>query len=200
MARDKYGTGNDPYCYADSEVLCNILNIEDIAELEKAESELTELAALQIDLKPPPYDLRYLKAIHQQLFEDLYEWAGELRSIDMTKGATRFCNCTRIKSEADKQFRALSNADNYVSYERNKLVEAIATLYIEINMLHPFREGNGRAQRILFEHIVINCGFEFELKDITQREWTDANIAGVSCNYAPMTELFERCIGGKFTE
>ena len=200
MVHDKYGTGDDPYCYADSEVLCNILNIEDSAELEKAEAELTELAALQIDLKPPPYDLHYLKAIHQQLFEDLYGWAGELRSIDMAKGSTRFCNCARIKSEADKQFKALSKADNYVNYERNKLVEAIAELYIEINMLHPFREGNGRAQRILFEHIVINCGFEFELKDITQREWIDANIAGGGGNYAPMAELFERCIGDKFIE
>jgi len=200
MIGDKYGTGNDPYCYPDSEVLCNILNIEDSVELEKAEGELTELAALQIDLKPPPYDLHYLKSIHQQLFEDLYEWAGELRAVDLAKGSTRFCNYTRIKSEADKQFKALSKADNYVNYERIKLVKAVAELYIEINMLHPFREGNGRAQRILFEHIVINCGFEFDLKDITQSEWIDANIAGVSCNYVPMAQLFEQCIGDKFIE
>ena len=197
MTHDKYGTGNDPYCYSDSDVLRNVLNIVESTELEEAERALTELAVLRIEHKPPPYDLNYLKAIHQQLFEDVYEWAGELRGIDMAKGATRFCNYGRITSEASKQFKALKQANYYINYERNKLVAVVAKLYIELNMLHPFREGNGRAQRILFEHIIINCGFEFDLEGITQHEWVGANIAGVSCNYVPMPELFERCIGGE---
>jgi cell filamentation protein len=64
-------------------------------------------------------------------------------------------------------------------------------------MLHPFREGNGRAQRILFEHIIINCGYEFDLETIEQKEWIEANIAGVGCDYTPMAKLFSRCIGSK---
>lgn len=198
MALDKYGAGRDPYCYRDSDVLCNVLNIEDSTELEEAEKTLTALAALQIELKPPPYDLDYLKTIHQHLFADLHEWAGELRTIDLSKGTTRFCNCDRINPEAGKIFKALKKADYYINHKRNNLVAATAELYIELNMVHPFREGNGRAQRILFEHIIINCGFEFDLEGITQREWVGANIAGVSCNYVPMAALFERCIGDKF--
>lgn len=65
-------------------------------------------------------------------------------------------------------------------------------------MAHPFREGNGRAQRILFEHIIINCGYEFDLENVTQNEWIAANIAGVDCNYTPMTAIFDRCIGQQF--
>ena len=62
-------------------------------------------------------------------------------------------------------------------------------------MTHPFREGNGRAQRILFEHIIINSGYEFSLDDVSENEWIQANIAGVDCNYDPMAKIFDRCIG-----
>jgi cell filamentation protein len=200
MVTDKYGTGSDPYCYRDSYVLRNVLNIEHNADLEKAEQDFSTLAAAQIEFNPPPYDLNYLKNIHKLLFEDLYEWAGDLRFIDMSKGKTRFCTFNRITAEANKLFRALKHADYYIYGHRAGLVSDITELYIELNMVHPFREGNGRAQRILFEHIIINCGFEFDLKGIAQRNWVDANVAGVHGNYAPMTQIFEHCIGGKFVE
>jgi len=200
MGIDKYGTGDDPYCFPDSNVLRNVLNIENDTELEEAEELLTELAASQIEFKPPPYDLEYLKGIHQQLFVDLYEWAGELRTIDISKGATCFCSCNRIAPEADKKFRELKNADYYDNHDRSNLVTAVAEFYVELNMVHPFREGNGRAQRILFEHIIISCGFEFDLEGITQPEWVHANVAGVNCDYAPMAKLFARCIGNRFVE
>ncbi len=73
---DKYGTGQDPYCYPDSRVLRNRLDIRDEEELEDAERELTLLATDAIQFSPPPYDLAYLQAIHRQLFGDLYPWAG----------------------------------------------------------------------------------------------------------------------------
>jgi len=195
MVLDKYGTGDDPYCYPSSNVLQNLLNIENNKELADAEAELTELAVDEIEFEAPPYDLDYFKSIHQQVFKDVYEWAGETRRIDMSKGSTRFCTCKRIEPEANTLFRQLADENNYEGYERKPLVKAIAEFYIEMNMVHPFREGNGRAQRILFEHIIINAGFEFDLDGITQQEWIAANIAGVDCNYEPMAALFDRCIG-----
>ena len=60
MALDKYGTGDDPYCYPGSNVLRNLLNIEDDEELAEAEAELTELAVGEIEFDAPPYDLDYL--------------------------------------------------------------------------------------------------------------------------------------------
>lgn len=86
MALDKYGTGDDPYCYPGSNVLKNLLNIEDDEELAEAEAELTELAVEEIEFDAPPYDLDYFQSLHRQVFEDVFEWAGELRSIDMSKG------------------------------------------------------------------------------------------------------------------
>lgn len=103
MALDKYGTGDDPYCYTGSDVLRNLLNIEDSEELAEAEKEITLLAVQNIEFDSPPYDLEYLQNIHRQVFEDIYEWAGELRTIDMSKGGTRFCTCNRIVPEANKR-------------------------------------------------------------------------------------------------
>lgn len=200
MALDKYGTGDDPYCHPGSNVLQNLLNIEDHEELAEAEAELTVLAVEEIEFDSPPYDLNYFQSLHRQVFEDVYEWAGELRSIDMSKGTTRFCTCKRIAPEANKLFQHLADENYYEDYEREAFVAAIAELYIELNMVHPFREGNGRAQRLLFEHIIINAGFEFDLEGITQQEWVAANIAGVSCDYEPMTALFDRCIGASLND
>ena len=154
MALDKYGTGDDPYCYPGSNVLQNLLNIEDDEELAEAEAKLTELAVEEIEFDAPPYDLDYFQSLHRQVFADVFEWAGELRSIDMSKGTTRFCTCKRIAPEAGKLFQQLAGENYFEGYEREAFVAAIAEFYIELNMVHPFREGNGRAQRLLFEHII----------------------------------------------
>jgi len=197
MTVDKYGTGQDSYCYEDSDVLKNLLGITDDNELQEAEQGLTELAAMDIDFSTPPYDLDYLCNIHREVFEDIYEWAGEIRSIDISKGDTRFCNCTRIVPEANKQFQGLADANYFEDDSREELVAHVAELYVELNMTHPFREGNGRVQRILFEHIIINCGYEFSLEDVDAEEWIQANIAGVQCNYEPMIRIFGFCIGNE---
>jgi cell filamentation protein, protein adenylyltransferase len=195
MSRDKYGTGQDPYCLDNSDVLINSLGISDAGELADAEQQLTELAALDIEFCPPPYDLNYLCQIHRALFGDIFDWAGKVRSIDLSKGDTRFCHCHRIEIEANKQFTALAAANYFQGDTRDELITHVAELYTEINMIHPFREGNGRAQRVLFEHLIINCGYEFSLEGVSEDEWIRANIAGVNCDYGPMTNIFARCIG-----
>lgn len=197
MPLDKYGTGQDPYCLDNSNVLINKLGITDEEELEEAEQQLTELAALDIDFSHPPYNLNYLLKLHRKLFGDIYGWAGDIRSIDLAKGDTRFCNCSRIMVESDKQFQVLADANYFEDDSREMLVAHAAQLYVELNMTHPFREGNGRAQRILFEHIIINCGYEFSLNALSEEEWLQANIAGVNCDYGPMTRIFDRCVGSE---
>ena len=62
-------------------------------------------------------------------------------------------------------------------------------------MIHPFREGNGRAQRILFDHIIINAGHEISWWEVEESEWIQANVDAVVRDYQLMTEIFQRCIG-----
>lgn len=97
---DKYGVGQDPYCYPGTDVLRNCLGLTDDSALHEAERNLSEIAASQLDFDLPPYDLVYLQRVHRHLFGDVYEWAGELRTVDISKGGTHFCNVTRIEAES----------------------------------------------------------------------------------------------------
>lgn len=195
MSLDKYGTGQDPYCYPDSHVLRNRFDIRDETRLAAAEGEITLAAASEVEFAPPPYDLLYFCNLHRLLFCDIYDWAGEIRTIDISKGHTRFCSIDRIVTEADKLFLNLAT-DNYLAgMHRSELIDRVAEFYGDLNVVHPFREGNGRAQRLLFEHIIINAGFEIDWWQVDEEEWLCANIAAVSCDYRLMTALFTKCIG-----
>jgi cell filamentation protein len=192
---DKYGAGQDPYCPPGSTVLRNRLNLTDAKTLAQAERDLSEVAAESIDFAPPPYDLPYLQAVHRQLFSDLYDWAGELRTVDISKDDTHFCVTSRIEPEANKLFKALAGANWFQELDRADLIIASAELFGDLNVVHPFREGNGRAQRILFEHIIVNAGYEISWWPVEPGEWIQANIDAVGCDYAGLVSVFERCVG-----
>ncbi|MEL4165676.1 putative adenosine monophosphate-protein transferase Fic [Pseudomonas sp. ZS001] len=192
---DKYGVGEDAYCYPGSTVLRNKLDIRDDATLSEAEQQLTAIAADSVEFNPPPYDLVYLQNIHRRLFSDLYEWAGELRTVGMAKQDTRFCQPQFMEKEAGKIFSQMAAAHWFEDLPRADLIIAVADAYSDINVVHPFREGNGRAQRILFEHLIMNAGFEISWWGIEKEEWIVANISAYNCVPGPMQQVFEKCIG-----
>ncbi len=191
---DKYGVGQDPYTYKNSTVLINKFNIQDEAILEEAEKEFTLIAAMDIEFQSPPYNFQYLCNLHRKLFCDLFEWAGELRTIDISKGQTRFCNYRFIEKEANLLFAKLAKENYLLGLAFHLLIEKLAEYYCDINVLHPFREGNGRAQRLLFEHLVINCGYNINFETIESSEWVDANIHGYHCDYRLMEEILKKCV------
>jgi len=117
--RDKYGVAHDKYCYPNSDVLINRLDIRDSDNLAEAEAEFT---AERYRIYEPSmmslsdFSFEHLQYLHRHLFQDLYEWAGQPRDVDISKGNTRFCTCTRIEPEANKLFRmipALKNEEGY---------------------------------------------------------------------------------------
>jgi cell filamentation protein len=192
---DKYGVGLDTHCcYPGSHVLINRLGIRQEDELALAEIELSQA---RVEAFEPDFDdmsLRALQAIHRHLFQDLYSWAGELRTVDVSKGGTRFANATRIAPEADKLFRQLA-AENYlIGMQRSQFAARLAHYYCELNVIHPFRDGNGRTQRLLFEIICINAGHAIRWEPIGQTEWLDANIAAYHCQLQPLTGLLDRAL------
>lgn len=193
---DKYGVSGDTrYCYKNSDVLKNKLNILDAQTLQQAELELSEYASSLIEFAEPPYNLNYLQKIHRQLFSDLYEWAGELRVVDISKGSTRFCTHTRIKSEADKLFYNLNQENYFQGLNQRQFIQKIADFYCELNVVHPFREGNGRAQRIFFEHLLAHNGYGVNWGLIESPEvWVQANINGYYGDLGELICLFNQCI------
>jgi cell filamentation protein len=196
VSRDKYGVGNDLYCYPGTTTLKNLLDIRDDAALSDAERDLTSDAADTLDFISPPYDLDSLKAIHRHLFARVYPWSGELRSVDISKGSTRFCTAVRIQPEAEKFFESMKRLRWLEGLSRHELIANVAESFGDFNVIHPFREGNGRAQRILFENLIINAGFEITWHDVDPDDWITANVAAYNVNYGPITDIFARCIGG----
>jgi cell filamentation protein len=191
----QYGGSLDPYCYPDSGVLRNLLNIHDERRLQEAERKLSEIAASTLRLHPAPYDLSFFQLIHQTLFSDVYDWAGVLRTINIQKDETLFCTAERIVPEAEKIFRAMDKASWFVGASKAELVVKVAEAYGDLNVIHPFRDGNGRAQRILFEHLIINAGFSVDWWLVDIADWVPANVDAVACDYRGLETIFKHCIG-----
>lgn len=83
-------------------------------------------------------------------------WADQVRTVFITKNETLFCSPLYIGSEANRLFRSLASKNYFTECSREKLISESAELFAELNLIHPFREGNGRSQRIIFEHLCIN--------------------------------------------
>ena len=188
--RDKYGVSQDNYCYPNSDVLKNKLNILDCATLEDAELAFTAVRYSEYSSAISSinsFNLTHLKALHQQLFQDVFEWAGKIRTVDISKGLTRFCTCNRIEQEATKQFSRIPSLINIDSTE--ELITVIADIFCELNIIHPFREGNGRTQRFFFEELFFFLGLNVEWPNITKDKWVEANIQGYNGDIKPLVQI-----------
>lgn len=191
---DLYDDVADRYCYPGSAVLRNKLGITRLDELEAAERDITAFMLRTVAYSPPPYDLKSLQAMHKTLFSELYDWAGQLRNVDISKGSTRFCTYTRIEAEARRCFAAMEKDVWLAGLDRQAFCSKLAEHYCELNMIHPFREGNGRVQRILFEQLALHAGFVLDWSGIAGRDWLQANVDGVRVDYRAMEAVFDRIV------
>ena len=191
---DKYGVIQDHYCYPDSAVLINKLGITDQSALDIAELEFTQYRVEQYEPDFEDFSWASLLHIHFFLFQDIYSWAGEIRTVDISKGTTRFANVQFIGKEAIKLFLQLERENLLTQLPDREFTERLAHFYSELNVIHPFRDGNGRVQRLFFEGLAINAGYEIHWQTITTREWLEANIAAYHCQLNPLIDLFERAI------
>lgn len=189
--RDKYGAGQDSYCYPHSDVLKNKLNIQDHVQLAEAELAftLTRYGEYTSNITTlTDFNLNHLQYLHKHLFQDLYDWAGEIRTIDISKGATRFCSCARIEAESNKLFTRIPLLENIDS--NNALVTEMTDIFCELNIIHPFREGNGRTQRFFFEELFFYLGMNIAWPDISKEQWVNANIYGYNGDLRPLENIF----------
>ncbi|MRW90818.1 putative adenosine monophosphate-protein transferase Fic [Duganella sp. FT80W] len=185
---DKYGEGQDIYCYPDSNVLVNLLGITDNDTLSAAEVEFTRFRLEQyVPTSFNYFSLAILKDIHHFLFQDLYKWAGDVRTVDISKGSTRFAHCDFIESSAQKLFDQLAQ-ENYLNHlPQKEFVSRLAFFYSELNAIHPFRDGNGRAQRVLFECIAVSAGYQLRWQAIDVEHWMRANAESFFGRLEPLT-------------
>ncbi len=191
---DKYDASNDHYCYPNTTVLKNKLGITDEKAFEEAEREITKTSTLDVKASKPPYHLEYLRHIHATLFSELYDWAGQIRDVNISKGGTSFCIAPRIIPEIGKLFKKLEDENYLQNLSYNDFVMKLAEYYAEFNMIHPFREGNGRVQRLFVEHLAAYNGYALDWKSISQDDWIKANIDGFHVQYQLLADIFEKAL------
>lgn len=172
---------------------------ENFAESLRLDGFPAELAAASaqadvLELGPPRMGLPRLRLIHQTLFQDLYPWAGQLRTEDIVRDDTRYCHFDYLEKEGNAVMQQLE-AENYLQgLPKEEIISRLAHYYAEINMLHPFVAGNGLAQRVFFEQLMVHAGYDPRWRPLQQDEWLDANKAGAVGDMVPLTTLFARIV------
>lgn len=189
------GREGDPYTDPETGVLRNKLGIADPATLAEVEADLTVTRAVWLADHPVPgsYDLTHLRAFHRLLFGDVYEWAGELRTVRIAK-TDLFCMPQFLESNAAKVFEALQGEAWLRNLSRPEFVERLAYHLGEVNALHPFREGNGRAQRAFFAQLSREAGWEVRWSRLDGQTNDNASRASLRGDPEPLRVLLDTLV------
>lgn len=186
------------YCYPGSNVLKNKFNITDEEELKDIERQITSVRTAQI-LKDPIkglFDEEHLKAIHKHLFQDLYTWAGEFRKVNISKG-NPFCLFPYISEQLHNLFKELKSEAYLSLLNENDLAARLAYYLGELNAIHPFREGNGRTQRIFIQELALKNGYILDFSKVNHKDMIKASVQSFALNYGPMKEIIKNSLRKK---
>jgi cell filamentation protein len=186
---------DDPYIDPVTGVLRNKLGLTTAAELEAAEREITHAALILLRETPvrATYDLPHLCAIHRRIFGDIYDWAGQVRSVAIAKGSL-FCLPQYIEPSAAEIFRQLRDENFLQSLERDAFIDRLAYYLGEVNAIHPFREGNGRTQRAFFEQLAYDAGFTLAWQHLDAARNIATSTATMRGDTAPMRKMLDELV------
>ena len=157
-----YETVEDPYCYPGTDTLINKLDIREPELLTAFEAEMTSARADE-PLPLGRLSVTHYRKIHHHLFQDVYSWAGRYRSTRISKGGSMFCYPENIASEMQKRFAQLKQKRFLRNLPRRDFVSRAAHFLAELNAIHPFRDGNGRAQLAFMTLLAYRAGHPFDL-------------------------------------
>jgi len=171
-------SNSDHYIDATTGILKNRLGIKTEAELEMAEADFASARSFELAKSPlkGKFDFDHLKTIHGYMFKDLYDWAGSSRDIDIAKGDNFFAHHLHIDAAAKAIFAKLKKEKHLVGLSKPDFCERAAFYLGEINALHPFREGNGRAQREFISHLAYKNGYYIDWQHLSQDDMIQASI------------------------
>lgn len=175
-------------------VLVNRWGITNTEDLNCAERGVTKII-LTSDSFPSKtqghFDLHHLRTIHRAIFNDIYPWAGDLRKIDINKGDTLFCGVLKIEETATQVFDELKTKKYLIGLSAEDFSSEAGLLMSSINMIHPFREGNGRTQRIFIQRIAHNAGYILDWASVSDDAMRNASIAAENNNPRALQRLIQ---------
>jgi len=184
---------DDPYVYPDSDVLRNLPGIRDQTALDKFERVAV---ALRVEQGVPTgrFDLNHLKAIHHHLFQDVYPWAGEIRSVRMSKGDSAFLPARFIETGMRDVHARVQSRNHLRELDRQTFVKEVATIIGDLNHIHPFREGNGRTQMHYLLQLANQAGHPLDVRRIQPDRWINASVTANRGDYSGMAQVLHKSV------
>ena len=185
------------YCYPGTDILVNKLNIQDEKRLLEAETKLVSIRLYQLYEKPVrgKFDFEHLCRIHQHIFQDLYNWAGHPRTVDIAKGNSLFCPAWNIQGYAGDIFPKFYNQCMEAKDNLEQFVRIFSAHYADLNALHMFREGNGLSQRAFAMELCLQCGYVLDLTHTCREEMLQASIVSLEKgDNTKLEAIFQKCI------
>jgi cell filamentation protein len=184
-----YTNFDDPYCHKGSSVLLNKHGIRSAVELEEFEVAMFALRVLQ-PLPVGNFDPTHYRAFHHHLFQDVYDWAGEYRTIRIAKGNAMFCFPEHISGQMDLLFATLQSEPFEHGAAAANFITAVAQFLGDLNAIHPFREGNGRTQLSFLFLLGHRAGHPLDMTRIHPVKMLDAMVASFDGKLEPLnTEI-----------
>ena len=155
-------------CYPGTAVLVNKFDIREEAKLNEVEAVLVSARSAEWTNQPraDSFDFAHYKAVHRFLFSDLYDWAGQIRKVNISKKGTDFCPAADIVQQGKLVFDRLKQQSYFKGLPHGSFVDEITDFYCATNYLHPFREGNGRTQRAFLAQLIRSAGYDINWSDM----------------------------------
>lgn len=190
----------DPYLDPETGILRNKVGARTQIALDQAEGDLSFARLLQLMDHPPRAtgDLEELRAIHRHLFQDIYDWAGEVRTVDIRKnikGGEPFLPVSMISHPAAHVTAELRADHNLRGMGRDRFIDRLAYHYDQLNYIHPFREGNGRVQRVFWNRVARDAGWQLDWRGVHGATNDRAcRIAAEHRDLGPLREMFDQIV------
>ncbi len=168
---------SDPYVYPGTIVLKNIPGIRNQKTLDRFEADRVGQRSLELIEQPlsGSFDVDHLQRIHRYLFQDVYEWAGCFRTVDIAKGNSYFARVPYIRLALQSLFEKLSEEQHLRAVNQEAFAHRGAEILGTLNAVHPFREGNGRTQREFIRQLAHKNGYWVDWSRVSREELYEAS-------------------------
>ena len=186
----------DPYVYPGTCVLKNLRDIRDAGVLSEFEAEATARRLRQLEHQPKQgrFDARHLQAIHNHVFQDVYEWAGDYRTVNLSRSGDPFAFHQHIVSSVDKLCANLKNEWHLVGTDTEHFANRGAYYLGEINAIHPFREGNGRTQREFIRQLGVDAGLVIDWGQVSREEMIQASRLSLRVDNTGLERILKKAL------
>ena len=167
----------DPYVYPETTILRNLRDIRDSEQLNRFEALMTSRRTIELEHEPTRgrFDAQHLRSVHHHIFQDVYDWAGYFRTVNISKSGDPFAFHQHIAPNVDRICAELKGERLLVGADAEWFANRGAYYLGEINAIHPFRDGNGRTQREFIRQLGVRNRLVLDWSRVSREEMIEVS-------------------------